>query len=79
MMYLDFMTISGSATGSEGTYFDEIVTTVLKLSSRVGTDIRGPFLTMKQFSPLRFVKQKYGEFLNQSEWSLILHIYITSA
>ena len=47
MTYLDFMTISGPATGSEVTYFDAIMTIVLKLSSRRGTDLRGYNGTVK--------------------------------
>jgi hypothetical protein len=37
------MTISGPAAGSEVTYFDAIMTIVLKLSSMGGTDLRAPF------------------------------------
>jgi hypothetical protein len=34
MTYLDFMTVSGPATGSEFTYLDAVMTIVLKLFSR---------------------------------------------
>jgi len=76
MTYLDSMTVSGPATVSEVTYFDAVMTIVLKLFSRGGTDLRVSFLTMEQKSSLRFMKHKCGEFLNQSEWSLIRHVYI---
>jgi hypothetical protein len=79
MTYLDFMAISGPATGSKVTYFYAIMTLVLKLSSRGGTDLRVSFFTMEQLSSLRFVKHKCGEFLIQTESSLILHVYINRA
>ena len=62
MTCLDFTTISGPATGSEVTYFDAVVTTVLKLrvSARGGTDSRVSFFTVEHLIPLRFVKHKCG-------------------
>jgi hypothetical protein len=79
MTYLDFMTISGPASGSEVTYLDAIKNIVLKLSSRGGADFRVYFFTVEQLSSLRFVNHKCGEFLNQSEWSLRRHVYINRA
>jgi hypothetical protein len=79
MNYLDFRTVSGPATGSEVTYFDAVMSIVLTLFSRDGTDLRMSFDTMEQTISLRFMKHKCGEFLNQSEWSLIRHVYINRA